>query len=143
MSLVFQNIDPHPPLRPASVSSPQQRQGVHTRRAERGVGGSIFWKTRDIGLASYSNNLSTGWALKIKTFLGPDMARVKRVPFGPKKVIGTLVIFCTQVLLCSVVVLLCVRGVGRSPCSCVGILAAVLCVLCGGIEGVGGGWQTH
>jgi hypothetical protein len=30
----------------------------------------------------------------------------------------------------------------RSPCSCVGILAAVLCVLCGGIEEVGGGWQT-
>ncbi len=27
-----------------------------------------------------------GWALKIKTFLGPEMARVKRVPFGPKKV---------------------------------------------------------
>jgi len=25
-----------------------------------GGGGSIFWKTRDIGLASYSNNLSTG-----------------------------------------------------------------------------------
>jgi hypothetical protein len=24
-----------------------------------GGGGSIFWKTRDIGLASYSNNLST------------------------------------------------------------------------------------
>jgi hypothetical protein len=27
----------------------------------RGRGGSIFWKTRDIGLASYSNNLSTRW----------------------------------------------------------------------------------
>ncbi len=26
-----------------------------------------------------------GWALKIKTFLGPEMARAKRVPFGPKK----------------------------------------------------------
>jgi hypothetical protein len=42
MSRVFQNIDtPHPPVRPASVSSPpptpQQRRGVHTRRAERGV----------------------------------------------------------------------------------------------------------
>jgi hypothetical protein len=30
MSLVFQNIDP---------PSPQQRRGVHTRRAERGMGG--------------------------------------------------------------------------------------------------------
>jgi hypothetical protein len=27
-----------------------------------------------------------GWALKIETFLGPEMARVKRVPFGAKKV---------------------------------------------------------
>jgi hypothetical protein len=44
---VFQNIDPPQPfLHPASVSSPP-----HTRRAVRG---SIFWKTRDIGLASYS-----------------------------------------------------------------------------------------
>jgi hypothetical protein len=48
-----------------------------------------------------------GVALKIKTFLGPEMARAKRVPFGPKKVeiimyraiktTGTLIviIFCT------------------------------------------------
>ncbi len=27
-----------------------------------------------------------GWALKIETFLGPEMARAKRVPSGPKKV---------------------------------------------------------
>ncbi len=27
-----------------------------------------------------------GWALKIETFLGPEMARAKRVPFGAKKV---------------------------------------------------------
>ncbi len=26
------------------------------------------------------------WALKIETFLGPEMAQAKRVPFGPKKV---------------------------------------------------------
>jgi hypothetical protein len=31
----------------------------HTHRAERGVGGSIFWKTQEIGLASYSNKLYT------------------------------------------------------------------------------------
>jgi hypothetical protein len=46
MSLVFQNIDPHPPLRPASVSNPRppppQRRGVHTRRAERGWGVNIL-----------------------------------------------------------------------------------------------------
>ncbi len=63
-----------------------------------------------------------GWALKIETFLGPEMARAKRVPFGPKKVdapsndvaplkiityhaiktTGTLVVLCTLVLLCTV-----------------------------------------
>jgi hypothetical protein len=30
------------------------KAGVHTRRAERGMGGSIFLKTREIGLPSYS-----------------------------------------------------------------------------------------
>ncbi len=69
-----------------------------------------------------------GWALKIETFLGPEMARAKRVPFGPKKVnaphndvaplkiityraiktTGTLVVLCTRVLLCRVVVCCCV-----------------------------------
>jgi hypothetical protein len=54
VSGVFQNIDPPPPLHPASVSSPRTKGGgVHTRRAVRGWG-SIFWKTPDIGLASYS-----------------------------------------------------------------------------------------
>jgi hypothetical protein len=32
--------------------------GGQTPRAERGRGGSIFWKTREIGLPSY-NDLST------------------------------------------------------------------------------------
>jgi hypothetical protein len=38
MSLVFKNIDPHPPLRPASLSSPKKGGGGggHTRRAEGG-----------------------------------------------------------------------------------------------------------
>ncbi len=55
VSGVFKNIDPPPPVRPASVSSPRTKgRGVHTRRAVRGVGGSIFWKTPDIRLASYS-----------------------------------------------------------------------------------------
>jgi hypothetical protein len=49
---IIQNIEPHPPLRPASVSFPRNKGGE-------GGGGSIFWKTRDIGLAFYSNNLST------------------------------------------------------------------------------------
>jgi hypothetical protein len=46
VSCVVQNIDPpgpHTPLYTASVSPPpQQRQGVQTRRAERGVGGQYF-----------------------------------------------------------------------------------------------------
>jgi hypothetical protein len=55
ISLVFQNIDPPSPSPPGeSVLPLQQRRGVHTRRAERGMGGSIFWKTREIGLPSYS-----------------------------------------------------------------------------------------
>ncbi len=49
-------------------------------------------------------------------FFGPEMPRAKRVPFGPKKVItypaikttGTLIVLCTRVLLCSVVVCCCV-----------------------------------
>jgi hypothetical protein len=62
-----------------------------------------------------------GWALKTETFLGPEMTREKRVLFGPKKVepskplsisaiktTGTLVVLCTRVLLCGVVV--CKRG---------------------------------
>jgi hypothetical protein len=56
MSRVFQNIDPPSPSPPGEcVLPPQQRPG------KEGGGGSIFWKTRDIGLASYSNtgNLST------------------------------------------------------------------------------------
>ncbi len=57
MFCVFQNIDP--PLHPANVSSPRTKGGgVHSPGGE-GGGGSIFWKTQDIGLASYSNNLST------------------------------------------------------------------------------------
>jgi hypothetical protein len=51
MSRVFQNIDPPPP-------PPTKAGGTHSPGGE-GGGESIFWKTRDIGLASYSNNLST------------------------------------------------------------------------------------
>jgi hypothetical protein len=60
-----------------------------------------------------------GWALKIETFLGPEMARAERVPFGPKKV----------VLLCVVV---CKRG---------GEVSLKLCCV-RRYSGVGGGWQA-
>jgi hypothetical protein len=49
MSRVFQNIDPHPPLRPPSVSSPREcvplpllGGGGHTRQGEKGVGGQYI-----------------------------------------------------------------------------------------------------
>jgi hypothetical protein len=61
MSLVFQNIDPPPSLRPVSVYPPPLLGGgggEDTLAGRRG-GVSIFWKTKDIGLPSYSNFLST------------------------------------------------------------------------------------
>ncbi len=43
MSCVFQNIDPPPPPRPASVYTPAfVAGGGHTRRMERGVGSQYF-----------------------------------------------------------------------------------------------------
>ncbi len=58
MSCVFQNIDPPPPPNPLSARRvcppPARKGGTHSPG-----GGSIFWKTHDKGLASYSNNLST------------------------------------------------------------------------------------
>ncbi len=59
MSLVFQNIDPHPlpARRVCPPPPPPNKGGWYTLVGRRG--GSIFWKTRDIGLPSYSNNLST------------------------------------------------------------------------------------
>ncbi len=63
VSDVFQNIDPHPLLPLASVSSPlvlpHTKGGGYTHSpGGEGDRGSIFWKTPAIGLASY-NNLST------------------------------------------------------------------------------------
>ncbi len=44
VSCVFQDISPHPPLHPASVSSPRTKGGGYTLagRAVRGVGGQYF-----------------------------------------------------------------------------------------------------
>ncbi len=57
VSGVFRTIDPPPLLHPASVSSPRTKGGGYTlagRGGDGGGGGSIFRKTPDIGLASYS-----------------------------------------------------------------------------------------
>ncbi len=54
VSGVFQNIDPPPPLPPASMSSPRTKGGGNTLAGRWGGRGSIFWKTPDIGLATYS-----------------------------------------------------------------------------------------
>jgi hypothetical protein len=56
VSGVFQNIDPPPPLHPASVSSPRTKGGgVHTHRAGGGGWGvNILEDARHWILASYS-----------------------------------------------------------------------------------------
>jgi hypothetical protein len=57
--LVFQIIDPPSPSPPGEWVPPAfVAGGGQTRQAERGMGGGIFWKTREIGLPSY-NDLST------------------------------------------------------------------------------------
>ncbi len=53
-------LTPHPPLRPASLSSPRNKGGGYTLAGGRGGWGSIFWKTREIGLLSYSK-ICTLW----------------------------------------------------------------------------------
>ncbi len=53
-------LTPHPPLRPASLSSPRNKGGGTQSPGGEGDGGSIFWKTREIGLPSYSK-ICTLW----------------------------------------------------------------------------------
>jgi hypothetical protein len=57
VSGVFQTIDPPTPLSTQRVCPPPAPKagGAHYTLAGRwGGGGSVFWKTPDIGLASYS-----------------------------------------------------------------------------------------
>ncbi len=56
-------LTPHPPLPLTSLSSPRNKGGGYTlagRTGGEGDGGSIFWKTREIGLSSYSK-ICTLW----------------------------------------------------------------------------------
>jgi len=46
---------------------PATKAGVHTRQAERGMGGSIFWKKREIGLPSYSKICTLFFLLFLRT----------------------------------------------------------------------------
>jgi hypothetical protein len=62
MSGVFQNIDPPPP-------SPPLVRGEDTLAGWRGGGGSIFWKTPDIGLASYSIQYTALYSIICKHFM--------------------------------------------------------------------------
>jgi hypothetical protein len=59
MSGVFQNIDPPPSHRPASVYPTAFGAGEDTLAGWRGGGESIFWKTPDTAL--YSTYVSTLW----------------------------------------------------------------------------------
>jgi hypothetical protein len=59
MSLVFQNIDPSPSPPGACVPPAFVVGGRTYSPGGEGGGGSIFRKTRDIGLPSFSNNLTT------------------------------------------------------------------------------------
>ncbi len=59
MSLVFQNIDPPPPSPPGECVPSPLSGGKDTQPGGEGGWGSIFWKTIDVGLPSYSDNLST------------------------------------------------------------------------------------
>jgi hypothetical protein len=52
-------LTPHPPLPLASLSSPRNKGGGTHSPGGEGDGGSIFWKTRKLGLPSHSNGLST------------------------------------------------------------------------------------
>ncbi len=81
VSGVFQNIDPPPSLYPASVSSPRTKGGGYTLAGQCGGGGSLFWKTPDIGLASYSiiSQRYTVTGVDYNLFLGPLQGRLQHI----------------------------------------------------------------
>ncbi len=69
ISLVFQNIDPPIPLSARRVCPPPATKagGAHKPGGE-GDGVSIFWKTRELGLPSYSK-ICTLWRFGLKMLL--------------------------------------------------------------------------
>jgi hypothetical protein len=83
---VIQNIDPPPPSPPGECV-PSADVGEDTLagwRLERGAWGSIFWKTQDIGLASYSKNLSTFTSFALFQFLWQAFLGEEWVWGGPR-----------------------------------------------------------
>jgi hypothetical protein len=76
MSCVFQNIDPHPPLRPASVYPPHLLRGEDTLAAWRGVWGGKYFGRRKTQLCTLpiSNPL---WLALIALSLACLVAQMK------------------------------------------------------------------
>ncbi len=71
-------LTPHPPLRPASVYPPPLLRGEDRLAGRRGGWGgvTIFWKTREIGLPSYSK-ICTLWP---EQFLRSMLAIFQQLP---------------------------------------------------------------
>ncbi len=85
-------LTPHPPLRPASVYPSPMLRGEDRLAERRGGWGSIFWKTREIGLPSY-NDLSTPQKVNLKIGIIPEddllrMAKSRKMTFQDQPNLG-------------------------------------------------------
>jgi hypothetical protein len=88
MSGVFQNIDPPHPSPPGEfVLPPQQRRGVHTRRAERGVGVNILEDARH-RIALLQQQSLYGATTSIRLQEPTNLSFVSGLAKGPQKYIG-------------------------------------------------------
>jgi hypothetical protein len=98
MSGVFQNMDPPPPHRPASVYPPPLVLGVDTLAGWRGGGGGsifIFWKTPDTAL--YSTYVSALWEYPTET-IGGQIYRLLYCIDGDGVLVPTLLLGDTALI---------------------------------------------